>query len=63
LGVKDSAPQPFLRGKDALELGMKPGKKVGVLLEQAFELQLDGELENRDAALQWLSGRFPGGLG
>ena len=63
LGVKDSAPQPFLRGKDALELGMKPGKKIGVLLEQAFELQLDGKLENRDAALQWLSGRFPGGLG
>lgn len=61
LGVKDSAPQPFLRGKDVLDLGMKPGKKIGVLLEQAFELQLDGALEDRDAALQWLHCRLKGG--
>jgi tRNA nucleotidyltransferase (CCA-adding enzyme) len=59
LGVKDQAPQPFLRGKDLLDRGMKPGKEIGRILEQAFELQLDGALADREAAVVWLNQEFP----
>ena len=54
LGVRDAGPEPLLRGRDALELGMQPGPAVGELLRRAWELQLDGELASRDQALAWL---------
>lgn len=54
LGVREAAPAPFLLGRDALELGMKPGPQVGELLRRAYELQLEGGLASRAAALDWL---------
>lgn len=33
---------PYIHGRDLIELGFKPGKELGVLLKEAFELQLDG---------------------
>jgi hypothetical protein len=38
---------------------MKPGKEIGRILEQAFELQLDGALADREAAVVWLNQEFP----
>ncbi len=60
LGVKDAAPQPFLLGRDCLDRGMKPGKKIGQILDEAFELQLDGQLSDREAAVTWLDRRLSG---
>ncbi len=54
LGVKEQAPSNFLRGADLLERGWQGGREVGLVLGRAFELQLDGELADRDAALTWL---------
>ncbi|MCH2101308.1 MAG: HD domain-containing protein [Planctomycetes bacterium] len=54
IGVADSRPENFLRGRDAIDLGWSPGPAVGEVLAAAFELQLDGELADRDAALAWL---------
>lgn len=34
---------PLFKGKDLIELGFKPGKELGVLLENTFELQLQGK--------------------
>jgi tRNA nucleotidyltransferase/poly(A) polymerase len=50
-------PPPLLRGEDVLALGVPPGKRVGELLHEAAELQLEGGLPDRDAALAWLAGR------
>ena len=58
LGVKDQAPQPFLLGRDLLARGMTPGREIGRILEEAFELQLDGELADSQAALAWLEQRI-----
>jgi tRNA nucleotidyltransferase (CCA-adding enzyme) len=55
LGVKDYAPQPFLLGRDLLELGLQPGPKIGKILNEAFELQLDGKLPDRESAQVWLA--------
>lgn len=39
--VKDEI-LPVVLGRDLIALGYKPGKEIGVLLKQAYELQLDG---------------------
>ena len=49
---------PELRDKDLLDYGMTPGKEIGRILEQAFVLQLDGELVDREAAVDWLGHKF-----
>jgi poly(A) polymerase len=54
-------PLPLLRGEDVLALGVEPGKRVGDLLREAADLQLDGELADREAALAWLRGRVATG--
>jgi poly(A) polymerase len=47
-------PAPFLSGADVLSCGVPSGPRVGELLEQAVDLQLEGELLDREAALTWL---------
>ena len=51
LGVEHQPPAPLLLGRHVLELGMKPGPTVGVLLKAVYEKQLDGEIETFDEAL------------
>lgn len=53
LSLMDKTPDPILRGRDLISLGMPPGPKMGELLREAFELQLDGEIANSEDALKW----------
>lgn len=53
LSVYEEAPQPYLTGKMLMDIGVKPGKEMGALIKQSFELQLDGELTNESDALAW----------
>jgi hypothetical protein len=50
-------PPPLLRGEDVLALGVAPGPRVGELLREAADQQLDGTLPDREAALEWLARR------
>ncbi|MBM4147478.1 MAG: CCA tRNA nucleotidyltransferase [Lentisphaerae bacterium] len=54
LKTEPALPPPFLTGKDVLAAGGKEGPDVGALLSRAYELQLEGALSNRPAALDWL---------
>lgn len=48
-------PPPLLHGEDIMKLlNLKPGKKIGELLEQIREKQLGGELKTKKEALAWL---------
>lgn len=51
LDVAERPPDPLLRGRDLLALGMTPGPRVGRALRALYERQLDGELRTRDQAL------------
>jgi len=53
LNLLDAAPQPFLMGKMLMEMGFKPGKQMGELIKQSFELQLDGKIKNAEDAIEW----------
>ena len=58
LNLLDAAPQPFLMGKMLMEMGMKPGKEMGELIKQSFELQLDGKITSTEEAIAWAKARF-----
>jgi tRNA nucleotidyltransferase (CCA-adding enzyme) len=51
LGVDRRPPKPLLLGRHLLDLGMPPGPKMGELLKQVYEKQLDGEIATTEAAV------------
>jgi len=59
LGVRKEGPRPFLRGQDLITRGWPKGPAIGDVLQRAFELQVEGELQDRDAALTWLDRQPP----
>ena len=48
LGVEHRAPSPLVLGRHLLALGVTPGPRVGELLKQIYEKQLDGEIATVD---------------
>ena len=47
LGVEHRPPAPLLMGRHLLELGLSPGPRVGEILQQVYEKQLDGQITQR----------------
>jgi tRNA nucleotidyltransferase (CCA-adding enzyme) len=52
LGVEHQPPPPLLLGRHLLELGLTPGPRVGEVLKQVYEKQLDGAITNVDEGIQ-----------
>ncbi|OUU24705.1 MAG: hypothetical protein CBC13_03040 [Planctomycetia bacterium TMED53] len=46
--------EPLLQGRDLLDLGMEPGPKMGALLESLEDAQREGEIHDRESALDWV---------
>ena len=51
-------PPPLLRGNDLAAMGYRPGPRFGEMLEQLETAQLDGELDDAEAARAFLEKRF-----
>jgi tRNA nucleotidyltransferase (CCA-adding enzyme) len=51
LGVEHAAPEPLVKGRHLLELGVRPGPAVGEVLRQVYERQLDGRVADFEAAM------------
>jgi hypothetical protein len=51
LDVAVRPPEPLLRGRDLLALGVPPGPRVGQILRAVYERQLDGAVTTLDEAL------------
>ncbi len=47
-------PEPLVVGRDVLSLGVPAGPEVGRLLREVADLQLEGQLPDRESAMQWL---------
>ena len=58
LELIEEAPQPYLMGKMLMDMGVKPGKQMGEIIKQSFELQLDGEIKNVEEAIAWAKSRL-----
>lgn len=51
LELSDSRPEPILKGRDLIGIGIAPGPEMGQLLDRLFEDQLDGKFSNREEGL------------
>ena len=51
LGVEHAPPEPLVKGRHLLELGVPPGPGVGEVLKQVYERQLDGSVADFDTAM------------
>jgi tRNA nucleotidyltransferase (CCA-adding enzyme) len=51
LGVEHRPPAPLLLGRHVVALGVPPGPRVGEILKQVYERQLDGEVRTTDEAI------------
>jgi tRNA nucleotidyltransferase (CCA-adding enzyme) len=58
LAVLGEKPRPFLTGKHLLAMGAKPGPELGKIIQESFELQLEGDLADEAAALAWAKERL-----
>jgi len=51
LGVEHAAPDPIVKGRHLLGLGVPPGPGLGKLLKEVYERQLDGRVTTLDEGL------------
>jgi tRNA nucleotidyltransferase (CCA-adding enzyme) len=51
LGVEHKPPGPILLGRHLLELGLKPGPRVGEILKAVYEQQMDGSVTTLEQAI------------
>jgi tRNA nucleotidyltransferase (CCA-adding enzyme) len=51
LGVEHAAPEPIVKGRHLIDLGVQPGPRMGDLLRQIYERQLDGGFRTLDDGL------------
>jgi tRNA nucleotidyltransferase (CCA-adding enzyme) len=50
LGVEHAPPEPLVKGRHLLEIGVVPGPALGEVLRQVYERQLDGTVADFDGA-------------
>jgi tRNA nucleotidyltransferase (CCA-adding enzyme) len=50
MGIWEEAPEPFITGKMLLDMGFKPGPKLGEIIKRVFEKQLEGEVNCKEDA-------------
>jgi tRNA nucleotidyltransferase (CCA-adding enzyme) len=51
LGVEHRPPAPLLLGRHVLEMGLRPGPRVGEILKAVYDQQLDGAVTTLDEAI------------
>lgn len=54
LAVKNSPPEPLIKGRHLLARGIAPGPGMRVLLDRCFSAQLDGEFTDLPGGLKYL---------
>jgi tRNA nucleotidyltransferase/poly(A) polymerase len=54
-------PPPLVRGNDLIALGLDPGPKFGEILEAVETQQLEGNLQTREEALEWVRREYAPG--
>ncbi|MEM6257897.1 MAG: CCA tRNA nucleotidyltransferase [Planctomycetota bacterium] len=51
-------PEPLINGDDLLARGLEPGPRFKTLLNQSYDLQLEGKQVDRDQALAWIDSQI-----
>jgi poly(A) polymerase len=51
-------PEPLLRGRDLIAMGLSPGPNFHEILKRVEDAQLGGELSNREEAMEWVEKHY-----
>jgi tRNA nucleotidyltransferase (CCA-adding enzyme) len=51
LGVEHQAPEPLVKGRHLLAMGLPPGPRIGEILRQVYDQQLDGTITTLEEGL------------
>ena len=62
LQLADSAPKRIILGRHLIAMGHKPAGWFSLVLDEAFEAQLDGVFDDEAGGLAWLTERMAKGL-
>ena len=54
LQVQAKAPAPIIMGRHLFRFGLEPGPEFKVLLDEAYEAQLEGKFSDLEGGLHWL---------
>ena len=60
LSAEQIKPPPLLRGRDLIDLGLKPGPVFAEILTSVSDAQLEGTLADREKAIEWVKQRYRG---
>jgi tRNA nucleotidyltransferase (CCA-adding enzyme) len=52
LGVEHKAPEPIVKGRHLIDLGIAPGPRMGEILREVYERQLDGRVTTLEEGLE-----------
>jgi tRNA nucleotidyltransferase (CCA-adding enzyme) len=52
LGVEHAPPPPVVKGRHLLDLGVAPGPRMGALLREIYEQQLDGRVQTIEEGIE-----------
>jgi len=58
LKVKNRALDHLLQGRDLIDLGLKPSPEFKTVLDEVYELQMDGDLNTKKEALAYVKNRI-----
>ena len=58
-GKREISPPPLITGRDLLARGYPQGPRIGEILKAVEEMQLEGKLDSKEAALAWVAERWP----
>jgi poly(A) polymerase len=62
-GREPLIPEPLITGHDLIALGMKPGPEFAEVLMSVQTRQMEGTLNTREEALEWIKSTLSGGNG
>lgn len=51
--IEGAKPKPILMGRHLIELGYEPGPQFKIVLDECYQLQLDGVISTLEDAIQW----------
>jgi len=58
LKVKEKPMEPFLLGRDLIALGMEPSARFKKILDEVYQLQMDGVIESKEEALTYVKEQY-----
>ncbi len=58
IGQEELKPDPLINGRDLLSLNLKPGPLFSEILMAVEDLQLEGELDSKKKALDWVKQNY-----